>query len=202
MTEKRYVIQLASGSYYRSDGQSHPTHWLDEEQAKTIVHGKFVENDRKTGLPIYNPRGFDQRAFHNTWQENDKTTGKLVKRESYSLMICGQNCIGAKVVEAPDDLKTTPSWTVPRPKPQSINPGLAVRKALGLSKEDAQKILGDEINVNDVDEGFYSDLAAYATVAEQEGAELILDIKNPDGSIFKRWRVTTEGRLVEVARDY
>lgn len=73
-------------------------------------------------------------------------------------------------------------------------PAKAVREALGLSSEDAQEILGRDIKVDLFDTAHFVELEMWAKMAEGR-AEIFLEIQNPDGSTFKKWRVTTEGKL-------
>lgn len=83
-----------------------------------------------------------------------------------------------------------------------ISPLLAVREALGLSVEDAAQILEQPAGVVvDLDSQPIEALAVLAQAIDKEGGEVILQIKNPDDTTFKEWKVTASGNFVEHRRD-
>ena len=81
-----------------------------------------------------------------------------------------------------------------------LPPLYAVRTALGLSMQDAAIILNDsEAEVLRIDDGPSDELALLAEMIGDmtDKGEVVLAIKNPDGSTFKEWKVTRDGYLTE-----
>lgn len=79
-----------------------------------------------------------------------------------------------------------------------IAPLLAVREALGLSVEDAAKVLEQpNETIEHLDTLPVDSLAILAELFAKDGGTVILAIKNPDDTTFKEWKVTEDGFLTE-----
>lgn len=83
-----------------------------------------------------------------------------------------------------------------------IPPLYAVRQALGLSMQDAAIILNDSdhpaLKMDD------EPSEALALFSEMVGdwdykVEPVLRINNPDGTLFKEWKITRDGYLMEIS---
>ena len=84
-----------------------------------------------------------------------------------------------------------------------LPPLYAVRQALGLSIQDAAIILNDsEAAVLKIDDGPSDELSLLAEMIGDmtDKGEVVLQIKNPDDSTFKEWKVTRDGYLEEFER--
>ena len=86
---------------------------------------------------------------------------------------------------------------------KTFPPLFAVREALGITVEDAAAIL-DRPNstVEHLDTLPIDQLALLAEMIGDltDRGEVILQIKNPDDSTFKEWKVTRDGYLEEFVR--
>lgn len=83
----------------------------------------------------------------------------------------------------------------------SLPPLLTIREALGLSVDDAASILEQPAGViTDMDSYPIETLGRLASFVAPDGGQIILQIKNPDDSTFKEWKVNEEGFLEEFVR--
>lgn len=84
-----------------------------------------------------------------------------------------------------------------------LPPLFAVREALGISIEDAATLLEQpNATVEHLDTLPIDQLAVLAEMIGDmtDKGEVILQIKNPDNSTFKEWKVTRDGFLEEFER--
>lgn len=78
---------------------------------------------------------------------------------------------------------------------------MAVREALGLSIDDAAALIEQPSGVvQDMDTQPIETLARLYDIINAKGGEVILQLKNPDDSTFREWKVTPGGYVVEFDR--